>query len=555
MEEKNRQKIELIKKSFELKNLKEYKQALSMLYKALEYDNSQNDYIELMSQIGDLHMLLKEYDNALNDFQKALCVNQNHSYSLQKCYEIYCETNQLQKALKLAFQMCEKEKTSQNYYNYLKALIRLEKYKDAIETFNYLDEAIKLDPDILYLISTINSEKRQLLLEKIISIDETHTKANMDLAQIQFENKNYNKVITYCLNLVEDHPMAYYYLAKIEQIHQNYSKALEYCLKAIALDNDEKDYYLDLAKIYIDLMNFDDAFVALKKSINYSISKNELESLDEKYFITGWILIKQNEISKAILNLNLIKKQSPYYAKAQILIEATKLNCANISNIITKLEAMWNNEQNNVILLDTLAYAYKELGLTKKAIETYQKALSVYPESIFYNLELVDLLIDAKDYLVAIDLIRKLSEKCQNCPTLYNSMARIYYRLDKYDEALSCIEQYLKLDYNCAEAQYFKGLILNNLEQYEEASKCIYNAIKLNPVVAKYYNQMAKSYFGLNEFENALLYCKEAIEIDPNEINYKKFAYDISLKIGNKDQIEAYKNQLKRSEKILKLQR
>ena len=134
-------------------------------------------------------------------------------------------------------------------------------------------------------------------------------------------------------------------------------------------------------------------------------------------------------------------------------------------------------------------------------------------------------------------------------------MARIYYRLNKYDEALSCIEQFLRLDYNCAEAHYFKGLILNNLEEYNEAIKSIYNAIKLNPIVAKYYNQMAKSYFGLKEYENALLYSKEAIEIDPNEINYKKLAYDISVKIGNKDQIEAYKNQLKRSEKILKMQR
>jgi tetratricopeptide (TPR) repeat protein len=113
----------------------------------------------------------------------------------------------------------------------------------------------------------------------------------------------------------------------------------------------------------------------------------------------------------------------------------------------------------------------------------------------------------------------------------------------------------LDLDKNKAESHYFKGLILNDLEQFKEASVSIYNAIRINPSEAKYYSQMARSYFGLKEYENALLYAKEAIEINPNEINYKKQAYDVSLSIGNESQIAIYRNQLERSEKILKMKR
>ena len=98
----------------------------------------------------------------------------------------------------------------------------------------------------------------------------------------------------------------------------------------------------------------------------------------------------------------------------------------------------------------------------------------------------------------------------------------------------------------------FKGLILNDLNKFKEARTCIYSAITLKPDCAKYYYQMARSYFGLEEYEDALLYSKEAIELNPDDISYKKQGYEIALKTGNKELISLYEKQLKRSEKIIK---
>lgn len=95
MEENKKEKIELIKKSFELKHARRYKEAIEMLYKALEYDDIRQDNVELLSQIGDLHILLKNYDRALEEFQRALAINKKHIYSNQKCYDIYITTKQL----------------------------------------------------------------------------------------------------------------------------------------------------------------------------------------------------------------------------------------------------------------------------------------------------------------------------------------------------------------------------------------------------------------------------------------------------------------------------
>lgn len=549
------EKIELIKKSFELRAQKKYKEAIEMLYKVLEFENNLDDNIEILSQLGELYILIESYDRALDQFLKALSIQPNHEYSAQKCFDIYLKTNQLNKALKIATEMCEKNKTTKSYFNYLKILIKLDKKQDAIEIFNSLDESIKLDVDILYLISTISGDKKELLLHKILKLDLAHEQANIELAKIEIENGNLDKAIPYCLNVDENNPMTNYYLGLIEASRKNHSRAIELYLKAIKLDNDENDFYTDLAKSYIDISWLDEALMALKKSINMSIVKNNNENVDEKHFLCGWILIKKNEFSKALLSLNSIKENSSLYQKAQILTQVINLKNSNIALAISKLENCFEQEKDNGILLDTLALCYKELKFYKKAVETYKKGLELYPDSIYYTLELIDLLIDDKDYSQALELIEEFSKKYQNCASIYNSLARIFYRLKNLDKALVSIEQYLELDKNNAESHYFKGLILNDLEQYTLAKESIYNAIKINPTIAKYYSQMARSYVGIKEYDNALVYSKEAIEIDQNEINYKKQAYDISILIGNKEQIEHFKKQLERSEKILKLRK
>lgn len=546
-------KIELVKKAFEYKHLKKYKEAIEVLYKALEFEEDGFDDIEIYSFLGQLHLLLKNKERAFDEFQKALSINPNHIFSLQNCFDIYCDDKKFDEALEIAKKMCDIDRSPNSYCNYVKALIKLNRAQEAIELFNSLSEDIKLDSDLLYLISTISGEKRKIMLKRIIEIDEYNKEANLDLAQIEFKEGNYNKVIQYCLNLDDDTPLANYYLAMIEAKNNHYTRAIDLFVKAIKFDNNEHDFYFDLAKAYIDIAWLSEALLAIKKSINYSFMYNKHENMDEKYFLMSWILIKQNKFSQALLNLSSIKKESPLYSKAQVLEQTINLKNVNLSAAKSTLEKYFDKEQDNPILLDTLAIVYKELKLYKKAIEIYDKALVLYPDSIYYTLEKIDLLIDDKCYSEALELIKEFSIKCTNCPNVYNSLARIFYRLKNLDEALRCIDLYIELDKNNAETFYFKGLILNDLNRFLQGKNSIYNAIKLNPTCAKYYNQMSRSYFGLNELESALLYAKEAIELDNNEIAYKKQAYDVAVAIGNKAQIQMYENQLKRSEKILKL--
>ena len=547
----NEEKIELLKKAFEFKSKNKFDEAVISLSAALKLENGTNEKLELHSQLGELYILLGDLDNALKEFQNALSIDRNHKYSAQKCFDIYFNKKQYLKALHLAKEICEKEKNATNYLNYLKTLCELNKFGDVIEIFNSLDENIKLEPDILYLISLVDENKKEALLNRIIDLDDTHQKANLDLAKIAFEKNDFNKVIQCCVSLDENIPEVSYYLGMIDFKRNNPNGAIEHLIYAIKNDNNNNDYYFDLAKIYIDIAYFKEALECLKQSVKYSLVKNKKENLDEKYFLCGWIYFKEKDFQNALLNLNLVSEKSSFYTNSKIIIQAVNIQNQNFSQAKKILEEIYEQQPQNPILLDALALTYKNLKMPNKAIEIYSKALKLHPTSLFYKLELIDLFIDINMYQDAMAQIEQVKTEYSNCANIYNSLARIYFRLKDYKNALDSMEEYLKLDKNNPESYYFKGLILNTTEKFEEAKTSIYRAITLNPDIAKYYHQMAKSYFGLKQYDDAVLYEKEAIELNPDDINFKKFCYEIALKIGNKEQILLFEKQLRRSEKIL----
>ena len=80
--------LEYIKQAFDLKSQKCYKQAIEMLYKALELEN---DNSEILFQLGELYFLLRNFPRATHYLEKVLQKNENHieALKLQKRFLIF----------------------------------------------------------------------------------------------------------------------------------------------------------------------------------------------------------------------------------------------------------------------------------------------------------------------------------------------------------------------------------------------------------------------------------------------------------------------------------
>ena len=76
----NSEVIEYIKQAFELKSQKCYKQAIEMLYKALEIEN---DNIEILFQLGELYFMLKNFSRSCHYLEKVLLKDNKHIEALR----------------------------------------------------------------------------------------------------------------------------------------------------------------------------------------------------------------------------------------------------------------------------------------------------------------------------------------------------------------------------------------------------------------------------------------------------------------------------------------
>ncbi len=63
---------------------------------------------------------------------------------------------------------------------------------------------------------------------------------------------------------------------------------------------------------------------------------------------------------------------------------------------------------------------------------------------------------------------------------------------------------------------YEKGLAFKNLKKYEDAIKCFDESIRLNQNDASVYLNKSLALNNLNRLEEALIFYDEAIELDPN---------------------------------------
>ncbi len=556
MEEKQNY-LDYIKRSFELKNQKLYKEAIEVLYKVLTDEADTKTIVEVISQIGDLHILLKNYERAVEQYERVLDIDPTHEHSQNKLYEIYYELKQFNKALSISQKVCETSKKPLDFVKYFSVLLKLAKQDEILKIYETVDEDIKNDPSVLYIISLLVEENKKEILEKVVNSSPTFNEAKFDLAMIYFNEENFSeakKLIDEILKTKKD-PMCYYYKALIQIIDREFFPAIDNLHLAIKTSKGTvQEFYFELAKTYMDVNWFDEAINTIKTSITLCIKNNEPKgTIDKRYLLLAWVFEKQKDYDNALFNLTLIHPDSVVKFQADILRALIMYKKGRIVEAKEQLEFLYNNAvsvKDDSTLLDTLGAIYKDLKLNKKAVEFYERHLSIYPDSVHTACEYVDLLIDIQDYDRAEALIEKYSSYGKIASFL-NSKARIHFRKKEYDKTIDALNELLAYDQNNAEAYYFKGLVLNTIGQYQHAVKLIEVALELNPAPAKYYAQCSYANFKLGFYSEAMLYIKEAIEIKPHDLEYKKQAAEIAKHMGLGHEANFWASIVNRSESII----
>jgi len=93
------------------------------------------------------------------------------------------------------------------------------------------------------------------------------------------------------------------------------------------------------------------------------------------------------------------------------------------------------------------------------------------------------------------------------------------HNLGRYDEAINCFDEAIRLDPNLAPAWYNKGLSLGKLERYEDAINAFNEAIRLDPNHANAWYSKGNALFSQGNYDEAIKAFDETIRLNPNYAN------------------------------------
>lgn len=182
-------------------------------------------------------------------------------------------------------------------------------------------------------------------------------------------------------------------------------------------------------------------------------------------------------------------------------------------------------------IYDNLANCYLSNKEPEKAKEISMKIRSEHPKYISNLTRLADIYFSEKNFHKALNIYNECLIINNENPNLHYEKTLIYIELKNYEEALECIQNAEKLNFeNQDSLNNTFGVIYQNLKRYNEALKYFNEAILLNESKAIFYSNRASLYGELNNYHKAIEDIDKAINLDPSEsLIYMKVYYLIYL--------------------------
>ena len=221
--------LKYIKQAFELKSQQCYKQAIEMLYKALEIES---DNIEILFQLGELYFLLNNFSRASQYLERVLKVNKDHIEALKILGKIYLYSNDLENTYLLYERILNLDNNTQNITNFIEICSKkgdLEK----IQEFENTD-----DNNVLYAVAKAfyqNNKDAKPILEKILNSNNEHEDALVLLGKIYFDKGEFekSKEIFYKFPKTSENPEILNYLGLFATEDLNFIEAIKFFFKSI----------------------------------------------------------------------------------------------------------------------------------------------------------------------------------------------------------------------------------------------------------------------------------------------------------------------------------
>lgn len=391
----------------------------------------------------------------------------------------------------------------------------------AVKAYNSILQVTPDDPQVHFYKATALKEMGNIKQ----SIDEFQTALRLDPKNLaakkgifeavkKYENKN--EALAILRHFSQNNPsdaFAQYNYAYELHSRKKIDEALKYYNKTLAADPSLIDAYLNIASIYREKNQNNDAISTLQNALeidpNNTKAKNLIAQIKESNILRNYTNAtekqKQGDYTGAIEDYKKIIEEGNADSDVYVSLGSAYQASNNLDEAIKAYNKAIELDKNNSSAFYYLGAAHYSKKNYKKASEYYQKALTFEPE----NNEIKNALKDAKLALLDTILDRGLDE--------FNSK--------RYTKAMETFNYVVKNDPSNGYAYYYRAMIHDALNRHKYAIRDYKKAIIKTPDLDAAYYGLAVNYDLLKNYKEAKKLYKKFIALskDPND-EYVKYA-------------------------------
>lgn len=513
--------IDYVAQANKLKEEKNYKAAIEMLYKALE---TEQDNVEILSQIGELYFLINNYERAQQYFEKTLQLNSKELSALKYLSKIRRYYGDMNGVLELTQKIFDIYPNSENLKDLVKILMDLKLFCEVEKYINsqYFDDSVKIEyATCLYL----NGEKEKAV-ELLKECNPDDEKVLLLQGKIKFDNNEFEqaKEIFNRIGKNSQNAEILNYLGLYEIDAMNFTNAIKDFSKAIAINKQNPVYYFNLGNAYFYNGWMQEAQKAYRSAI-------ELDPVNNDYrYALAYLYYDNKEYKKAENEINAISDSGNINSRVQILkamLLAQKKDLIGAKKLLEEI----NSDDNYT--KSALSKIYAQLNIFHKAEQLSREVLESSPDNIDYMNDLAEIYLQEKKYNEAYELALKILEINPNYINASILAAKAAFLNEDYETSKQYAQEAISLDMNCAQGYYYLALVREKTQDPQEAVECMKRAILYDLNNAQYYVKMSELYKAQKDYKTALEYISEAENIAPS--NEYKSMYSELVKLNRRN--------------------
>lgn len=502
------------------------KEALDLILEALSYDtNHSNNW----NRAGIILHWFNRYDDAMRCYDKSL--------SLKKSNVVL--DNKLDLMIHWAHVISPME-----YDNNDVLLPKL--FERSLKAIEMLDEAIaiiKSNPILKHTVDEVENSKNNIKqsmdmfkdVYEEVKLLQKHDKNKLFVFTVNHGNCqpiNYKKDTLFKLVKKESDISVYWKYGEIGRVHPRPTVSEELVNHHPKLNSSGFAYarYVIKFKNVIHIAELIDDNVEEIDEHKYDFlnetKKEDLIILKGTEFDTilhDFNNVSMKEYEKGTL-FKLIKEENNEYVKDALAVYLDDEKVGYVGNgkhtpeFVSKAADI-ENISDNLYAEYLVKYSYYHIARIVKPEEIPEKIDETESEpEPSINLDIIYLLVSAGKYDEAIMCLDEIIKLNPDSYTLWYVKGKILIDLKRYDESLECFDKSFELNSKHDLSLTTKGVALAHLKRFKKALNCYQKALFINPLNDYTLKLMGNTYLiGLKDYEEAIKYFEIALKLDSDD--------------------------------------